>query len=208
MTETPSDLRFQNARRLAVALIAVTVLFCCVAAFGALHFVGLFEQEKAAQKAHQEKIQAITLIQSSVNDLQGYVLGGDTRLTTRLADKASQFDTMVRAHSGDPDFQNMNDAFHMWHQTLAQPMMQKRLQFDTGSMNFSEMGITYIQGNAPMHERRLEELSTQTLNASRDNMEAAQGRISGFLIPAIAVTASMGAAALILAFLLLKNLRG
>ena len=208
MTETSSDLRNQNARRLAVALIAVSVLFCCAAAFGAFHFVGLFEQEKAAQKAHQEKIQAVMLIQSSVSDLQGYVLGGDSRLTGRLSDKTSQFDSLVRAHAGDPDFQRMNEAFHLWHQSLAQPMMQKRRQFDTGSMNFSEMGITYIQGNAPMHERRLEELSAQTLNASRDNLEAAQGRISGLLMTAIAVTASLGVAALALAFLLLRSLRG
>jgi CHASE3 domain sensor protein len=205
MTETSSDLRNQGARRFALALIAVIILFCCAAAYGALHFVSLFEQEKAAQKAQQEKIQAVMLIQSSVSDLQGYVLGGDSRLTGRLSDKTSQFDAMVRAHAGDRDFQSMNDAFHLWYQNLAQPMLQKRRAFDTSSLNFSEMGIAYIQGNAPMHERRLEELSTQMLNAARDHLEAAQGRISGFLTPAIAVTATLGIAALALGLLLLKS---
>jgi hypothetical protein len=207
MTDTASEIRLRNARRLAPALIVAALLFCGAAAYGAFHFVSLFEQEKEAQKSHQENLQAVMLVQSSVIDLQGYVLGGDTRLTGRLSDKASQFEALQRDHSKDHDFQRLNDAFHMWHQTLAEPMIQKRHEFDTSSLNFSQMGISYIQGNAPLHERRLEDISTQALNASKENLEAAQSRIAGFLMPAVTVIAALGAATLLLAFLLLRNIR-
>jgi hypothetical protein len=86
-------------------------------------------------------------------------------------------------------------------------MIQKRHEFDTSSLNFSQMGISYIQGNAPLHERRLEDISTQALNASKENLEAAQSRIAGFLMPAVTVIAALGAATLLLAFLLLRNIR-
>ncbi|MBZ5520699.1 MAG: hypothetical protein LAP21_00435 [Acidobacteriia bacterium] len=207
MTDTSAAPRLQNARRLTLALIAVSVLFCATGALGAFHFVELFEQEKTAQKSLHEKIQAVMLIQSSVIDLQGFVLGGDSRLAANVSDKASQFQSLQRNHPGDQDFQRMDDAFHIWHQSLAQPMIQKRHEFDTSSLNFSEMGIAYIQGNAPMHERRLEEISTQVLNAAKENLAASQSRISGTLTTAIAVTSALGVAALLLGLLLLKSLR-
>jgi hypothetical protein len=207
MTDTSSAPHFQTARRLALALIVVTILLCCAIAVGVVRFVNLFEEEKAAQKTHQEKLQAVMLIQSSVMDLQGYVLGGDTRLAGRLSDEASDFETLQRNHSSDKDFQQLNEAFHMWHQTLAQPMVQKRHEFDTSSLNFSEMGIAYIKGNAPMHERRLAELSAQALNASKEDLDAVHSRIAGMLYPSIAITALFGISTLALALILSKSVR-
>ena len=206
MTENSSDNRPQSARRLALALIALTILFCCVSAFGAYRFTSLFEKEKAAQNVLQEKLQAVMLIQSSVLDLQTYVLDGDTRARDRLSDKTGQLEVLMHNNSSDKDYQQMYEAFHMWRQMLAVPMIGKRQEFDTSSLNFSEMGIAYIQANAPMHQRRIEELGAQALKASKDNLDAIHGEIAGALFPLLLLTASTGITALIIAFLLMRSL--
>lgn len=206
MTENSSDNRPQPVRRLALALIALTVLFCCAVAFGAYRYTSLFEKEKAGQKVLQEKIQAVMLIQSSVLDLQTYVLDGDTRARDRLSDRSSQLEVLLHNNPGDKDYQQFYEAFHLWRQMLAVPMVGKRQEFDTSSLNFSEMSVAYIQANAPMHQRRLEDLSAGALKASKDNLDAIHGDISGMLMPSLAVTASLGIAMVVLAVMLMKSL--
>jgi len=205
MNDTSAGTAPGTVRRLAMALLVITLLLCVAVIFGAVRFVQLFEDEKTAQKAYQDKLAAVMLIHESVMDLQGYVLGGDTRLTSRISDESSEFNTLQRNHPGDKDFQKMDEAFHMWQQTLAQPMMQKRHDFDTSALNFSEMGIAYIQGNAPMHQRRLAEISTQTLTEARDAIDAAHAKISGTLYASIGITVLLGLSAVVLALMVGKR---
>jgi len=205
MNDTSTGSNPGTARRMAMALIVATILLCGSTIIGAVRLVQLFEDEKAAQKAYQDKLAAVMLIHESVMDLQGYVLGGDTRLTSRISDESSEFNTLQRNHPGDKDFQKMDEAFHMWHQMLAQPMMQKRHDFDTSALNFSEMGIAYIQGNAPMHERRLAEISAQTLTEAKDAIDAAHARISGTLYSSIGITVLLGLSAVALALMIWKT---
>jgi len=192
--------------RLQARFLMLTTIVLCLSVFAdVFRFKELFENEKAAQTAYQDKLAAIMLIHQSVMDLQGYVLGGDTRLTSRISDESSEFNTLLRNHPGDKDFQKMDEAFHMWQQMLAQPMMQKRHDFDTSALNFSEMGIAYIQGNAPMHQRRLAEISTQMLTDAKSATDAAHARISGALYLSIGILVLLGLPTVVLALMIWKQ---